>query len=193
MLPRRVTCRRSLPSLAIVKICALPLRVDMNASDLEETQAQIRTLHQVFEALGKEPDESPCLPIDGIEKEGQTKLKLVEDELKDAVILAGCAETEHHEIAVYETLIAHADAMGHDDWHPAAMVSATGLREASYTDYCGAPQEFVSAPDLAAQLKKIDPKAQVQWDGRVLRIEANGQKFSLFQTGGDMVVNGTPE
>src|SRR3954451_22497881 len=81
----------------------------------EETQAQIRNLHQIFQALGKEPDESPCLPIEGIEKEGQIKLKLVEDDLKDAVILAGCAETEHHEIAVYETLIAHADAMGHED------------------------------------------------------------------------------
>jgi ferritin-like metal-binding protein YciE len=81
----------------------------------EETQSQIRNLHQVFQALGKEPDESPCLPIEGIEKEGQTKLKLVEDELKDAVILAGCAETEHHEIAVYETLIASADAMGQED------------------------------------------------------------------------------
>jgi ferritin-like metal-binding protein YciE len=31
------------------------------------------------------------------------------------VILAGCAETEHHEIAVYENLIVHANAMGHED------------------------------------------------------------------------------
>ena len=81
----------------------------------EETQSQIRNLQQAFQALGKEPDESPCLPIEGIEKEGKMKLKLSADELKDAVILAGCAETEHHEIAVYETLIVHADAMGHED------------------------------------------------------------------------------
>jgi ferritin-like metal-binding protein YciE len=81
----------------------------------EETQHQIRNLEQAFEALGKEPDESPCLPIEGIEKEGKAKLKLAEDSLKDAVILAGCAETEHHEIAVYENLIIHAETMGHDD------------------------------------------------------------------------------
>jgi ferritin-like metal-binding protein YciE len=31
------------------------------------------------------------------------------------VILAGCAETEHHEIAVYENLIVHADALNHED------------------------------------------------------------------------------
>jgi ferritin-like metal-binding protein YciE len=81
----------------------------------EETQAQIRNLRQVFQALGKEADESPCLPIEAIHKEGQIKVKLAADELKDAVILAGCAETEHHEIAVYESLIVHADAMGQED------------------------------------------------------------------------------
>jgi len=36
------------------------------------------------------------------------------------------------------------DALWNDDWHHAAMVAATGMREAYYTDYFGAPQEFVS-------------------------------------------------
>ena len=36
------------------------------------------------------------------------------------------------------------DALWNDDWHHAAMVAATGRREAYYTDYLGAPQEFVS-------------------------------------------------
>ena len=31
------------------------------------------------------------------------------------MICGGCAETEHHEIAVYENLIVHANAMGHED------------------------------------------------------------------------------
>jgi ferritin-like metal-binding protein YciE len=81
----------------------------------EETHAQIRNLQQVFRALGKEPDESPCLPIEAIEKQSQMRLKLVDENIKDDVILAGCAETEHLEIAVYENLIAPADAMGHED------------------------------------------------------------------------------
>ena len=81
----------------------------------EETHAQIRNLHQVFRALGKEPDESPCLPIEGIEKQSQVLLKLADDALKGDIILAGCAETEHLEIAVYENLIVHAGAMGHED------------------------------------------------------------------------------
>ncbi len=82
---------------------------------LEETQAHVRNLEQVFQSLGSEPDEQPCPTIEGIEKEGQSNLKMTDEPLKDDVILAGCAETEHHEIAVYENLITHADAMGHDD------------------------------------------------------------------------------
>ncbi|MBX7246864.1 MAG: N-acetylmuramoyl-L-alanine amidase [Candidatus Sumerlaeaceae bacterium] len=53
--------------------------------------------------------------------------------------------------------------------------------------------EYVWAKDLSEQLKKIDPKADVDWDGRVLRIKANGQKFSLFTTVNDMVANGVSE
>jgi ferritin-like metal-binding protein YciE len=81
----------------------------------EETQAQIRNLHQVFTALGMESQTNPCPAIEGIEKEGEANLKLADDSLHDDVILAGCAETEHHEIAVYENLIVNASALGHDD------------------------------------------------------------------------------
>lgn len=81
----------------------------------EETQAQIRNLNQVFQSIGEEPKEQPCPAIEGIEKEGETNLRLTADELNDAVILAGCAETEHHEIAVYENLIVHANALGQED------------------------------------------------------------------------------
>ncbi len=37
------------------------------------------------------------------------------------------------------------DALWNDDWHHAAFVALTGLREAYYTDYRGRPQEFISA------------------------------------------------
>jgi ferritin-like metal-binding protein YciE len=84
----------------------------------EETQAQIRNLHQVFQSLGMEPQTSPCPAIEGIEKEGEANLKMADESLHDDVILAGCAETEHHEIAVYENLIIHANALGHEDIVP---------------------------------------------------------------------------
>jgi ferritin-like metal-binding protein YciE len=82
---------------------------------LEETQGHVRNLEQAFRALGEEPDDSPCPAIEGLEKEGQANLKMVNDSLNDAVIVSGVCETEHHEIAVYEGLITNAEAMGEQD------------------------------------------------------------------------------
>jgi ferritin-like metal-binding protein YciE len=81
----------------------------------EETEGQIRNLMQAFSALGKEPERNPCPAIDGLEKEGKETLKMTSPELHDAVILAGCAEVEHHEIAVYDGLITMANEMDLDD------------------------------------------------------------------------------
>lgn len=81
----------------------------------EETQGHVRNLEQAFSALGEEPDDSPCPTIEGLEKEGQANLKMVDDNLNDHVIISGVCETEHHEIAVYEGLIANGEAMGEQD------------------------------------------------------------------------------
>jgi ferritin-like metal-binding protein YciE len=81
----------------------------------DETREQIRNIEEAFRAIGEEPDDSPCPAIEGIEKEGKANIKKTDDSLVDAVILSGAAETEHHEIAVYEGLITHAEAMGNDE------------------------------------------------------------------------------
>ncbi|AXA36887.1 MAG: N-acetylmuramoyl-L-alanine amidase [Candidatus Hydrogenedentota bacterium] len=52
---------------------------------------------------------------------------------------------------------------------------------------------FVAVPDLADRLKKLDPNAVIEWDGRRLRIQVQRQRFTLFLVTSDMVVNGTPE
>ena len=78
----------------------------------EETQGHVRNLEQAFSALGEEPDDSPCPAIEGLQKEGQANVKMVDDSLNDHVIISGVCETEHHEIAVYEGLITNAEAMG---------------------------------------------------------------------------------
>jgi ferritin-like metal-binding protein YciE len=81
----------------------------------EETEGQIRNLTQVFSAMGKEPERKPCPVIEGLEKEGKETLQMTSPDLHDAVILAGCAEVEHHEIAVYDGLITMANEMDLDD------------------------------------------------------------------------------
>jgi ferritin-like metal-binding protein YciE len=81
----------------------------------DETREQIANLEKAFAALGWEVDDSPCPAIEGIEKEGKATVKKADDAVVDDVLLSGAAETEHHEIAVYEGLITHAHAMGKGD------------------------------------------------------------------------------
>jgi maltooligosyltrehalose trehalohydrolase len=56
------------------------------------------------------------------------------------IVLIG--ENEPQEVKLIEKY--GLDALWNDDWHHAAMVAATGSREAYYTDYRGTAQEFVS-------------------------------------------------
>ena len=81
----------------------------------EETREHIANLEKAFQAFGWEPDDSPCPAIEGIEKEGKANVKKADDTLVNAVLTSGAAETEHHEIAVYEGLVTHAQAMGKGD------------------------------------------------------------------------------
>ncbi len=81
----------------------------------EETKQQVRNLERVFESLGEEPKEQACPTIEGIEKDGKSNIKAVDDSLVDAVILGGAADTEHHEISTYNGLIMKAEALGEED------------------------------------------------------------------------------
>jgi ferritin-like metal-binding protein YciE len=78
----------------------------------QETQQQIQNIEQAFQQLGEQPQPQPCPAIDGLKEEGQMMLQQVSPELADSVIVGGAAETEHHEISVYEGLITKAQAMG---------------------------------------------------------------------------------
>src|SRR5918911_4190591 len=81
----------------------------------DETQQQISNLQQVFSALGSSAQTQPCPTIEGLKEESEEMISQTSDPLIDAALLGGAAETEHHEIAVYEGLITHADEMGHED------------------------------------------------------------------------------
>jgi ferritin-like metal-binding protein YciE len=81
----------------------------------EETRQQIDNIEQAFRAMGEEPDDSPCLVTKALDKEAKANIKMADDSVVDAVILSGAAATEHHEIAVYESLITQAEQMGQPD------------------------------------------------------------------------------
>jgi ferritin-like metal-binding protein YciE len=80
-----------------------------------ESRQQIDNIEQVFRALGEEPDDSPCLVTKALDKQAKADIKMADDELVDAVILSGAAETEHHEIAVYESLLAEAEEFQNEE------------------------------------------------------------------------------
>ena len=83
---------------------------------LEETNRQIERLQQVFTKLGKKPEGANCPAIDGLIKEADDVAgEIADKEVLDAAIVAAAQAVEHYEIARYGTLIAWAEALGHDD------------------------------------------------------------------------------
>jgi ferritin-like metal-binding protein YciE len=79
-----------------------------------ETRQQIGNIEQAFRAIGEEPDDHPFPTFKAMALESQANIKMADDSVVDEVILFGAAETEHHEIAVYEGLITLAKARGSD-------------------------------------------------------------------------------
>jgi ferritin-like metal-binding protein YciE len=83
---------------------------------LEETKKQIERLEKVFLKLEKQPSGTKCPAIDGIISEADEVAGEVEDKaVLDAAIVASAQAVEHYEMCRYGTLIAWAEALGHDD------------------------------------------------------------------------------
>ena len=83
---------------------------------LEETKKQIERLENVFAKLGKQPNGTQCPAIDGLIKEAEETAGEIEDKsVLDAAIVANAQAVEHYEICRYGTLIAWAEALGHDE------------------------------------------------------------------------------
>jgi ferritin-like metal-binding protein YciE len=83
---------------------------------LEETKKQIQRLENVFAKLGKQPSGTQCPAIDGLIKEADETAGEIEDKsVLDVAIVANAQAVEHYEICRYGTLIAWAEALGHDE------------------------------------------------------------------------------
>jgi ferritin-like metal-binding protein YciE len=81
----------------------------------DETREQIANLERAFQSFGWDVDETANVAFKAFDKQAKAEVKMADDSLDDDLIVAGAAETEHHEIAVYEWLITNAKAMGRDD------------------------------------------------------------------------------
>jgi ferritin-like metal-binding protein YciE len=92
-----------------------PQLKEMFLEHREETRGQITNVRNAFTVFGWEVDDSPCPAIKALSKEGKANIKKTDPAIVDSIILSAAIQTEHHEIAVYESLIINARAMGNDD------------------------------------------------------------------------------
>ena len=77
----------------------------------EETLQHVANIEHCFTLLDETVvDYSRCGVIEAMANESNTMIKKSDDSLPDVLILAVASEAEHYEIAVYETLIANAEA-----------------------------------------------------------------------------------
>jgi ferritin-like metal-binding protein YciE len=83
---------------------------------LDETRNQVARLDQVFKKLGEPAQGVKCPAIDGLIAEvDELAGEVADKEVLDAAIVGSAQAIEHYEIARYGTLIAWAEALGHDD------------------------------------------------------------------------------
>lgn len=104
---------------ALPKMIETATNADLKAglkAHLEETKNQIDRLDKVFAKLGQEPKGVNCPAIDGLIKEADETAGEIDDkDVLNAAIVANAQAVEHYEIARYGTLIAWAEALGHEE------------------------------------------------------------------------------
>jgi len=121
---------KALPKMAKAAIAA-PL-ADAFESHLKETEGQIKRLEQVFESLGEPVKSKSCEGMAGIIEEGKNIIgEDFDDAAMDAALIAAAQKVEHYEIGSYGTVIAWAEAMGHNE---AARLLKITLDEEETTD-----------------------------------------------------------
>jgi ferritin-like metal-binding protein YciE len=103
---------------------ALPEMAKASSSDelrdafeehLEQTQAQIRRLERIFEAMGEKPTGKKCAAMAGLIKEGNEMVSATGDTaIRDAGLITAAQKVEHYEISGYGSARTHAGILGND-------------------------------------------------------------------------------
>jgi ferritin-like metal-binding protein YciE len=78
----------------------------------DETRHQMKNLDDVCEELQISAAEEPSPTTKGLSREGTSLIRKSDASLLDSVTLSAALETEHTEIAAYQSLISLADALG---------------------------------------------------------------------------------
>jgi ferritin-like metal-binding protein YciE len=104
---------------------ALPKMAEASNSDelrqgfeehLEQTREHVQRLENIFESLGEKPKGEKCKGMEGLIKEGSEALdEDMQEDVKDAAIIAAAQRVEHYEISGYGTVRTFANLLGEDE------------------------------------------------------------------------------
>jgi len=99
---------------------------------LEETQAQVERLDEIFEELGESPRGKKCAAMEGLIEEGSEVMEEdFEPEVRDAALIVAAQKIEHYEIAGYGSVRTFAELLGEKN---AMKLLQTTLDEEGKTD-----------------------------------------------------------
>lgn len=99
---------------------------------LEQTRDQAERLEQIFEQLGEKAKGKKCKGMQGLLEEGKETLEEdMEEDTKDAAIIAAAQRVEHYEISGYGTARTYANLLGENE---AAGLLEETLNEEKETD-----------------------------------------------------------
>jgi ferritin-like metal-binding protein YciE len=98
---------------------------------LEETRGHVSKVERILQAYGKE-DAITCKVIAALVAEAEDGIKDAADEsVRDVTLIAAAQQVEHHEIAVYGTLLTWASLLGETEQ---GEVLATILADEKHAD-----------------------------------------------------------
>lgn len=100
---------------------------------LEETRTHVQRIEHIFQGLDASPRGKRCEGVEGLLKEGEEfiKNKDIDDDARDAALIAAAQRVEHYEIATYGTVRTYAQMLGDDQ---AARVLQQTLNEEGDAD-----------------------------------------------------------
>ena len=99
---------------------------------LRQTEEQVKRLDRIFEGLGKSPRGKKCKGMEGLIEEGKEIMQEdMDEDTRDAGLIAAAQKVEHYEMAGYGTAKAHADLLG---FTKAARLLQQTLDEEARTD-----------------------------------------------------------
>ena len=99
---------------------------------VRQTEEQVRRLDQIFEGLVKSPRGKKCKGMEGLLEEGKEVMQEdMDDETRDAALIAAAQKVEHYEIAGYGTVRTYAQLLGEKE---AARLLQQTLDEEGMTD-----------------------------------------------------------